>query len=198
MNRFLLPVLAAVSVLFAIAIGILWYRSHHGTDYLQHTSLPTLGINNLSISYTLHGISIIRGQLRIYASESTYFPHEPIASLPNASAAWHTGRLGLGHFGSDPLPIRSIWNRLGFNSYETGMMSSFSSDSEHGIAIPLWLPLVLSLFFPVLLLRRICRQRHRRAHGFCPDCGYDLRATPHRCPECGRQVSTPAAPGPLP
>ena len=34
-------------------------------------------------------------------------------------------------------------------------------------------------------VRRRRRRSRRRAGGLCPTCGYDLLATPGRCPECG-------------
>ena len=55
-----------------------------------------------------------------------------------------------------------------------------------GFLLALFLPLPAWRWVPVLA--RAIRKRFAALPGACRICGYDLRATPHQCPECGTVV----------
>ena len=53
------------------------------------------------------------------------------------------------------------------------------------VQIPYWLPALLTAILPANWLIRRSRRRRLAMVGRCRGCGYDLRATPDQCPECG-------------
>jgi hypothetical protein len=53
------------------------------------------------------------------------------------------------------------------------------------IAVPYWPFILFSLIPVIFLLRREMRVRRRVRMNQCLTCGYDLRQSPDRCPECG-------------
>jgi hypothetical protein len=59
------------------------------------------------------------------------------------------------------------------------------------IWFPHWFAALVFAILPALRLRSILRTRRRIRLGLCPQCGYDLRASPDRCPECGHVLITP-------
>lgn len=88
-------------------------------------------------------------------------------------------------FGSTDLPYQPnifLWSSfLGFGRV--------AADAEfglvRGVTFPHWFLAVLFAILPALWLRSLIRSRRRNRLGLCPRCGYDLRATPDRCPEYG-------------
>ena len=61
--------------------------------------------------------------------------------------------------------------------------------SAHRFYMPQWPLLVISAALVMLAIWPQSRRYCKKASNHCPVCGYDLRASPARCPECG----TPAA-----
>jgi hypothetical protein len=54
---------------------------------------------------------------------------------------------------------------------------------EWCIGIPIWVLFLPPIVLPLIRIR--LARRKRALIGKCHACGYDLRATPDRCPECG-------------
>jgi hypothetical protein len=63
-------------------------------------------------------------------------------------------------------------------------------EAEIFISVPDWLVLIIVGAYPGWRLFRYLSRRRRYQDGMCPSCGYDLRATPDRCPECGKIPET--------
>jgi hypothetical protein len=52
-------------------------------------------------------------------------------------------------------------------------------------SVPYWLPVAVLSVLPAYCGWRQYKMNRLAKKGYCARCGYDLRATPDRCPECG-------------
>jgi hypothetical protein len=82
----------------------------------------------------------------------------------------------------DPTDWDHIIGDPAFDVYQT-----WSSRHNYGMIVPWWCLCVAFAAAPAAWVLRIPhRRRQRRLRlGLCPGCGYDLRASPDRCPKCG-------------
>ena len=106
-----------------------------------------------------------------------------------AARVWfvYDSRPPLYSISSERQPFRDV-DRLASNwtgVRQLGGISWVNFPDLRAIVVPTWLVAALTAVMPgARLAGRLTRCQRRKA-GFCPTCGYDLRATPDRCPECG-------------
>ena len=79
---------------------------------------------------------------------------------------------------------RGVW--VGDRPGPSFLGFAFISTSQPStvLIVPYWAAVLAASLLPAAWV--LHRRRQRRKHpGLCPACGYDLRATPGRCSECG-------------
>jgi len=94
-----------------------------------------------------------------------------------------------------PKTIHHFWQHVGIALLQA---ENGHGDMLHEFFIAdYWLLALLSLLPALTFFHWIKRRRHP-ANTLCRQCGYDLRATPTRCPECGTSAGSTAVPNPFP
>ena len=95
-------------------------------------------------------------------------------------------------------PRNRQWQGLGVAAF-IGEWPKFIPESNGGAVMVSYVAVVLpywSIVIATALVALIAIWRHRRAkrrefHGSCLSCGYDLRFSRDRCPECGSLIPEP-------
>lgn len=186
MRRYLTDLLALLLALLCVAVLILWARSYSGQDafsfnrHLYEAVEPGMENEHVSDAATAYYRSwSMRTQRGVICLSVSAFGIN--AFYDRRGFQYERYSPIVGGFLPDPkvplnligLDWRSEFPWLGRREY---------------IYIPAWLLAGLLGVFPYFWFRRRIRQviQHRRIEaGRCAVCGYDLRATPQRCPECG-------------
>jgi hypothetical protein len=161
MPRRQLTPLSAGSAAFGMGMGLLWVRSYWFTSAIILAAGGAYGDRGFvmwSQEGWLHIYWKPSGPLDVKWAEDDQFNPEPWPNL--AATSWRV------HFRRE-----DDWRGVPY----------FTLDFAH------WHAIILAGVLPAAQLLRWRRGRLRGHTGLCPACGYDLRASPSRCPECGAE-----------
>jgi hypothetical protein len=188
--RILSKALTLLSLLFAVVVVVLWVRSYWGSDFIEYRVL--VAADPTRTEYKSREIKWTRGRARVVIGHDNVYLHARIRSeqLKHevGHGAWSVGRLGARHIGWGSPEPHTLWGRLGFATWEDGWTSSPFESYRQVWEGPAWLPFTLFAIAPAAWVLKRGNRWRRYGQGRCVTCGYDLRATPERCPECGTPV----------
>ena len=185
MKRRLLNLMTALSLLLCTAVVALWVRSYRVRDDYRRDS--QVRRNN---GWRVHAwtISSSRGRVQFLLFHQDFpnptFPKPPLGDFVGiARSEWTSGR---------PLPLYERPDPLTrfFDCYYapihkgTSYIGGPAVCFSHGVPVALVVPVGAGPLYRAVRPRRVRR-------GLCRRCGYDLRATPDRCPECGTLAKAP-------
>lgn len=194
---------SGLSLLLCVAACVLWVGSYFSGDsagYVRGGSQnPPRVIESHAIESAAGVLGVIHQRLIVpdldAAERASFAQYASETPIPNGFTWW--GRAPDRRVFLDFYP--SIWNRVGFIAYSRteqipAVWTAKTLTSEESyVGVPHWLIAILTLVLPTIWLKPLIVQRiatWRTGNvGLCPTCGYDLRASKDRCPECGTPIA---------
>ena len=180
MKRRYFSIIVLLSSLLCVRMTVLWLRSQAVSDQVRVSRGPQEGTFMLRI-WSI-ALSSSHGEVGFQAFHSQFSDAE-LAAL-----------------GAPPLRYQWVYsNEIARQPIESTFLArhGFRFKAEHWPAgprfieqppvdtwdcsVPHWLLVLLTSLLPIYWWK----SRRRSRIGCCQSCGYDLRATPARCPECG-------------
>jgi hypothetical protein len=167
-------VTVGLSLLLCLATVAMWVRSNQMADQFAWSSANWIvGFNS-----QLGRFSFYRGIRYMPSRDPDGFLHregsDPAVALP---------------------PCDRLIGQISHSGYGEIGDEAYGADFD-GIVLPPWKCFTFTALLAALIparawelsvrkARRVKRLKRQLAQGLCANCGYDLRATPDRCPECG-------------
>lgn len=188
MKPHLSSVFALISLLLFALVIALWIRSYFIQDAIPGSfNTATLQLQSGHGRLWISRVTVSPGP-RLPFSVLYEWNIENLPALPFSRQK--VGKRFIGIIISDYVAPNRLGNGYGFGILTGGGGGGTSrvnyTFSVHTLSIPYWSLAAALLLMPVIVAVRLIRQRTAVQIGHCRHCGYDLRATPLRCPECGR------------
>src|SRR5688572_20967608 len=166
----LLRVIVVLSLFISLVGACIWIRGWFVDDHFEWRWAEPFR-NNGGSGYRGHVLALEVGHsIRIEHGANWQ-------SNGSSLAAWHTS--------AKALPNKPAPFRFSTRPHPSGL--------DWVVQFPAWAaiaPAIVPLAAKVDARLRRARSRRMIKAQLCPACGYDLRASKDRCPECGRPISS--------
>lgn len=164
--RAALNLLTLLSALACATTLALWLRGYRALDRVMYETSYGTGAEGASFRGELM-LHVFGADARFSGGARRYYesgPVEQVEFFPRPRLRW--------------------WNWLGFDAFLVNRPNGTARDLL--LFVPDWAVGAATAALPMLHLFGRRSAKRRQAQGLCRRCGYDLRATPERCPECGK------------